>query len=126
MKRVCSFAILVLILSSTIAFAQEPIKIGFLYILSGRVAQFGYIAKQGADLAISEINRSGGINGRPIKAIFRDTKARPETAIEEAENLVNKDKVDALIGIISSRVAGHSLCRALDGQFLRQPNFRRR
>jgi branched-chain amino acid transport system substrate-binding protein len=105
MKRLCSVAILVLTLTSSAALAQEPIKIGFLYVMSGRVAQFGHIAKQGADLAISEINRSGGINGRQVKGIFRDTKARPDIAITEAENLVKKDNVQALIGVISSGVA---------------------
>ena len=87
------------------ALAEDNIKVGFLYILSGRVGQFGQIASQGAEVAIDEINRSGGLNGRLIKGIFADTKANPETAIAEARNLVNEHRVDALIGIISSRVA---------------------
>jgi branched-chain amino acid transport system substrate-binding protein len=87
------------------ALAADSIKIGFLYILSGRVGQFGQIASQGAEVAIDEINRSGGLNGRFIKGIFADTKANPDTAIDEAKKLVKEQKVDALIGIISSRVA---------------------
>ncbi len=85
--------------------AEDQIKLGFLYVLSGRVGQFGQIASQGAEVAIDEINGNGGINGRFIKGIFLDTKANPETAITEARKLVMEDRVDALIGVISSKVA---------------------
>ena len=105
MIRILCVVGLILLLAVPRASAQEPIKIGFLYILSGRVAQFGYVARQGAELAIDEINDSGGINGRRVKGVFADTKADPKVAIAAATKLANKDVVDALIGIISSRVA---------------------
>ena len=105
MKRFLCVVVLTLVATSSVALAQEPIRLGLLYILSGRVAQFGQIARQGAQLAIDDINAAGGINGRPLEGIFADTKADPKVAIAAANELVNKKRVDGLIGIISSRVA---------------------
>ena len=62
--------------------------------MSGRLAGFGMIAKKGAELAIEEINQTGGINGRKIQA-----------TLEALEKLVKQDRVDAVMGIVSSKVA---------------------
>jgi branched-chain amino acid transport system substrate-binding protein len=82
--------------------AQEPIRVGFLYILSGRGAVFGGIARQGAQLAVEEINAAGGIQGRIIEAFFEDTQGKPDKAIALATRLVKEQQVDALIGLVSS------------------------
>jgi len=92
-------------ITSSVSFAAEPVRLGFVYIFSGRAALHGEVAKQGAELAIAEINRAGGINGRKVEAIFEDSKAKPEIGAEAARKLVTQDKVDAIIGIISSDVA---------------------
>ena len=60
--------------ASTVIAAQAPVKLGFVYIMSGPFATYGQFAKQGAELAIDEINRAGGINGRKIEAFFDTTK----------------------------------------------------
>ncbi|MBI5248029.1 MAG: ABC transporter substrate-binding protein [Desulfomonile tiedjei] len=86
-------------------FAQEPIKIGFMYVFSGRLAHYGYGAKQGAELAMSEINKAGGVNGRRLVGVYEDTKLLPEVGVEVAQKLVNQDRVDVLMGIVSSGVA---------------------
>ncbi|MFH1115971.1 MAG: ABC transporter substrate-binding protein [Pseudomonadota bacterium] len=65
----------------------------------------GQVARQGAELALEEINRAGGINGRQVAAIFEDSKAEPGVGVEAARKLVRQDKVDAVLGIISSGVA---------------------
>ena len=92
-------------LASSISFATEPIRLGFVYIFSGRAALHGQVAKQGVEVALQEINREGGINGRKVEAFFEDSKAKPEIGAEAAKKLVTQDKVDAVIGIISSAVA---------------------
>ena len=51
--------------------ADKPIKIGFVYIMSGPAATYGQFAKQGAELAIDEINKAGGINGRKVEGAVR-------------------------------------------------------
>jgi branched-chain amino acid transport system substrate-binding protein len=85
--------------------AEEPIKIGFMYILSGRASVFGTVAKQGAELALEEINKAGGINGRQLLGSFQDTQGKPQESVEMARDLVMKEKVRAIIGIVSSSVA---------------------
>jgi branched-chain amino acid transport system substrate-binding protein len=97
--------LLLILLSPIQAVAQEPIKIGFMYVFSGRLAHYGYGAKQGAEMAMAQINKAGGINGRRLVGIYEDTKLRPEVGVEVAQKLVNQDRVDVLMGIVSSGVA---------------------
>ncbi len=96
---------LLFLFTSAVSFAAEPVRLGFVYIFSGRAALHGEVAKQGVELALAEINRAGGINGRMVEAIFEDSKAKPEIGVQAAQKLVTQDKVDAVIGIISSGVA---------------------
>ncbi len=85
--------------------AQEPIKIGFITVLSGRLAFYGHAAVQGLQLALDQINANGGINGRQLKAVVRDTKLQPQTGVEVARKVVLEDGVDVVMGIVSSAVA---------------------
>ncbi len=102
----CLLSILVwLVCVPTSSSAQDAIKLGFMYPFSGSVPYYGEAAKRGADLAIDEINKAGGINGRKIAGVFADTRLEPETGVREATRLVNEEKVDALLGIVSSEVA---------------------
>ena len=75
-----------------------------MFTISGRGAAHGVIAKQGAETALAEVNASGGILGREVVGVFVD-EGSPDTATQKAENLVNTDKVSAIIGVISSAVA---------------------
>ncbi len=85
--------------------AQEPpIKIGFMYVLSGTLANYGTSSRQGAELAIEELNAAGGILGRKVVALFEDTELKPQVGAAAAKKLVQQDRVDALMGIISSGV----------------------
>jgi len=93
-------------LSAASAMAAEPIKIGFIFILSGRVGDFGMVAKQGAEVAVDQINQAGGIGGRKILGVYEDETADSENSAKAFRKLVNEDKVDAVVGIISSKVAG--------------------
>ncbi|RME44349.1 MAG: ABC transporter substrate-binding protein [Chloroflexi bacterium] len=85
--------------------ASEPvIKIGALYALSGAAAAYGRSARDGLHLAVDEINRSGGLLGRPIAIILED-EGSPTQAVERARRLVRQEGVQFLIGIDSSAVA---------------------
>jgi branched-chain amino acid transport system substrate-binding protein len=81
------------------------VKIGFIYVFSGRLANFGAMAKQGADLAVEEVNASGGVLGRKLVIVYEDEQMKPQRGVELAHKLVNDDKVDVLMGITSSGVA---------------------
>jgi branched-chain amino acid transport system substrate-binding protein len=84
--------------------AAEPIKIGFVHTLSGTYACYGVPCRDGAEIAISEINQAGGVLGRPIELLARDDKVRPEPGLREAKDLVFTHKVDLLMGTVSSAV----------------------
>ena len=96
--------LLCVLITSASAFSQ-PIKIGFLYVFSGRLAHYGYAAKQGATIAIENLNKEGGILGRKIIAVYEDTKLEPTAGIKAAEKLIRDERVDVLMGIVSSSVA---------------------
>jgi len=85
--------------------AAEPVKLGFVYIMSGPFATYGQFAKQGAELAVNEINSKGGILGRPVEAFFEDSTGKPDVAVRAIRKLVFQEKVDCLVGLDSSGVA---------------------
>lgn len=85
--------------------ADKPVKIGFVYIMSGPFATYGKFAKQGAELAIEEINKAGGINGQKVEALFEDSTGKPDVGIRAVRKHVYENKVDAVIGLDSSGVA---------------------
>jgi branched-chain amino acid transport system substrate-binding protein len=82
-----------------------PIKLGFIFVLSGRLATFGTMSKQGAELAIEQINETGGINGRKLVGIFEDSHGSPELGAELFKKMVNDHRVDVVIGPSLSNVA---------------------
>lgn len=85
--------------------AEKPVKIGFVYIMSGPFATYGQFAKQGAELAIDEINKAGGINGRKVEALFEDSTGKPDVGIRAIRKLVFENEVDVVMGLDSSGVA---------------------
>lgn len=101
-----AFGALVLVVALTISsLAQEPVKIGFVYVMSERLAHYGFGAQQGAELALEEVNRAGGINGRKVVGIYEDTKLKPDIGVAVVKKLINQDRVDVVMGIVSSGVA---------------------
>ncbi len=102
---VASVLIAVVFFCPSPCMSQEPIKIGFLYVFSGRLAHYGAGAKQGAEIALEEVNKAGGLLGRRVEGIFADTQLKPEVGVEAAKKLVRDDKVDVVMGIVSSAVA---------------------
>jgi branched-chain amino acid transport system substrate-binding protein len=87
------------------AFAQKggkPIKVGFPMILSGPGALFGEPALRGAQMFVQELNASGGVLGRPIELIQRDTKGNADEAVRVSRELILKDSVDFLVGTLTS------------------------
>jgi len=84
--------------------AQEPIKIGAMYPLTGGGAVYGVPAMAGHQLAVEELNAKGGILGRKIESIERDDKMNPSAASSTMKELITKDKVDIVVGGLSSAV----------------------
>jgi branched-chain amino acid transport system substrate-binding protein len=84
------------------AYAAEPVKVGVVTPLSGTYAPIGKQVRWGAELAVKEINGSGGVSGRPFELLFEDEEANPPVAVRKAEKLLQQDKVDLLTGTVNS------------------------
>lgn len=111
MKSICAKKTLVVMTAATMigaagtSYAEEPIRIGGIYILSGSAATYGEFAQRGINLAVDEINASGGILGRQIEMEYEDSQGKASVAIQAARKLVYSSGVDALVGLDSSGVA---------------------
>ena len=84
------------------ASADEAIKIGVTQPLTGPVAASGNYVVQGARIAESFLNASGGILGHKVELIVEDNKSNPKEAVATAEKLIVRDKVPVLMGAWSS------------------------
>jgi len=90
---------------SVAAHAAEPIKIGVAGPFTGGSSSMGVSMRDGVRLAIDEINKAGGVLGRPLQAIERDDEAKNERGVQIAQELINKEKVSAAVGYINTGVA---------------------
>ncbi len=87
------------------AAAESTIKIGFPMPLSGPAAVYGVPVTKGAEMAVQEINAKGGILGRKVELLERDSKASADEAVRLARELIIKDNVDFLVGTLTSAEA---------------------
>ncbi len=81
--------------------AQEPIRIGQIIPFTGFLGAIGEYGKQGATLAVEELNARGGVMNRKIELITED-EANPGVAVQKARKLIERDKVVAIEGLVSS------------------------
>ena len=70
--------------------------------LTGNVANYGKSMKSGFELAVEEVNKAGGINGKKIRVVEADNKSEPSESGNAATKIVTKDKVVAVIGPATS------------------------
>ncbi|MER3399671.1 MAG: amino acid ABC transporter substrate-binding protein [Thermoflexus sp.] len=82
--------------------AAAPIRIGAPFNLTGGMASIDVPAANGARLAAEEINATGGVLGHPLELLIRDTKTDPATAANVVTQLIEQDKVVAVIGFNDS------------------------
>jgi branched-chain amino acid transport system substrate-binding protein len=85
--------------------SEGPIKIGMATSLSGAISLFGEANRDGAQLAVDELNAAGGVLGRDVELIVRDDQAAPEEGVAQARDLILSEEVDMLLGPVSSGVA---------------------
>lgn len=81
---------------------QPPIKIGVVLPLSGAFSNYGQKALKGAQLAVEQINQSGGVKGRKFELIVRDNETTPGKTVKYSRELIQIDNVLALLGPVSS------------------------
>jgi branched-chain amino acid transport system substrate-binding protein len=90
---------------AAMSYAADTIRIGLQGPLTGGSSPMGVSMRDGAKLAVNEINAKGGIMGRKIEMIERDDEAKNERGVQIAQELINKEKVVATVGYINSGVA---------------------
>jgi branched-chain amino acid transport system substrate-binding protein len=95
-----------LALASRRAWAESaPLKIGIVTELTGIASAYGNSQVNGIQLAIDEINAAGGLLGRPITLIVRDSQSKPDLGVSNARALITSEQDELLIGPVSSGVA---------------------
>lgn len=80
-----------------VAAAEEPLRIGSILSVTGPAAFLGEDMKAGLQLAIDEINASGGINGRKVAWTFYDAESQTQKAISATRRLISQDKVQLIV-----------------------------
>ncbi len=90
--------VLTMVMAGGVAFADDMIKIGAFFDLSGPAAAIGTPTKLVAEMVVDKINGEGGVNGKKIELILGDTEGDPAKAVNIAKKFIYKDKVAAIIG----------------------------
>ncbi|WGS52707.1 ABC transporter substrate-binding protein [Paraburkholderia sp. D15] len=80
----------------------EPVYFGVSGPLTGPNAQYGAQWKAGFDLALDEINRDGGIDGRPLQYVFEDSQSDPRQSVSIAQKFVSDPRILIELGDFSS------------------------
>ena len=83
----------------------ETIRIGGIGPLSGGYANYGFSVKNGAQLAVDEINAAGGINGKQVELSFQDSQADPESDVNAYGKLMDWGMQVSLGGVLSGETA---------------------
>lgn len=99
--KCCVTSLVVLINTSCIP-EQSNIKIGAVLPLTGTFSNYGQQALKGAQLAVDEINASGGVLGRQLELIIRDNQTNPAKSVKFSRELIQQYQAFSLFGPVSS------------------------
>ncbi len=91
-------------LSATVAAASSPFVIGFANPLTGSEATYGVSDEHAVNMAASQINKAGGIDGHKVKIDACDTQATPAIGVACADSFVS-DHVNAVVGFFNSSIS---------------------
>jgi len=97
LKRTC-LALLTASAAASSAAAEDAIKVGALMAVTGPAAFLGAPEAKTLQMLVDEVNAGGGIRGRKVQLVVKDTGGSPEKAISFARQLIDEEKVFAIIG----------------------------
>lgn len=80
-----------------------PLRLGAVFPLTGGLENYAFAAREGAELAVAQVNAAGGINGRPVQLVVQDSRLDPEIAEAAARRLL-EDSCIAIIGELASSI----------------------
>lgn len=101
-KWMCGVGVVGWLAVSGLSFAQDPIVIGVSVPLTGQYANHGNGVKTGVELAVTQINDAGGINGRPLQIVVSDSEGSPDMSKRIARKFVSDPTIVAQIGDATS------------------------
>src|ERR1700719_1592976 len=84
---------------------EEPVKIGMVNPLTGVLSALAQSEVDGAKYAEAEINKKGGILGRPVQLLVEDSANDVGTGVQKTRKLIDRDNVNAIIGDVNSGIA---------------------
>jgi branched-chain amino acid transport system substrate-binding protein len=102
MKRLILLAATALVLGGSSALAQDKLKVGVIATLSGPPAVIGQQLRNGFNLAVKTLG--GKLGGRDVEVIVADDELKPDVAVAKVKALVERDKVDFVVGPVFSNI----------------------
>jgi len=95
--------IIVLVCAISVSGAEKaadvsPVKVGAIFAVTGPASFLGMPEAKTAEMLVEKINKEGGVNGRKIELILKDSGGKPENAISFAKQLIEEENVLAIIG----------------------------
>ncbi len=106
-------AVAAVALASSSANAQDKLKIGVVATLSGPPAVLGQQLRNGFQLAVKQLG--GKLGGREVEVIVQDDELKPDVAVTKVKALIERDKVDFVVGPIFSNILQAIMKPATDG-----------
>jgi len=82
--------------------SSSEILVGAYLSLSGADSTFGTDTREGIELAVAETNAAGGVKGKPVRVLYEDDKSTTQEATQKVRQLIDRDKVVALLGEVAS------------------------
>jgi branched-chain amino acid transport system substrate-binding protein len=84
---------------------ETPVKIGFIDPITGSLSALAVSEVEGAKWTVAEMNKKGGILGRPVELLVEDSANDTGTGVQKAHKLIERDKVDMIMGDVNSGIA---------------------
>lgn len=81
---------------------SDEIQVGAYLSLSGSDSTFGTDTRDGIELAVEEVNAAGGVKGKKVKVLYEDDKSTTQEASQKVRQLIDRDKVVAILGEVAS------------------------
>ena len=87
------------------ALGDQPVKIGMVDPLTGSLSALAQTEVEGAKYAVAEVNKKGGILGRPVELLVEDSANDVGTGVQKTRKLIDRDHVDVIFGDVNSGIA---------------------
>lgn len=84
---------------------ETPVKIGFIDPITGSLSALAVSEVEGAKWTVEQINKQGGILGRPVQLLVEDSANDSGTGVQKAHKLIERDNVDVIMGDVNSAIA---------------------